>query len=181
MKKNELPLVQERLQSLCGQPLTCAGYAADMLTLTFGPAACETCLHIQCSYRLATAETILFDRIDYFEPSDELRAGWTAAGLEEMQFPEDWPEEECRLFEQVKRLQSRLDGMVVAEAQVSRLGDLTLRFSSGETLLALPMSSRGSECWRLWNDALWPDQHMVVCGDHVELDGPGTQRRPICE
>lgn len=181
MKKHELLRVQERLQCLCGQPLTCAGYAADMLTLSFGRENGECCLHIQCSYRLATEATILFDRIDYFEPSDALRAGWLAAGLDEMQFPDDWPEEECRLFEQVELLRNRLDGMTVTEARVNLLGDLTLRFSTGETLQALSMSSRGRECWRLWNDALWPDQHMVVYGDHVELDGPGTLCRPLCE
>lgn len=181
MKKHELPCVQARLDGLLGQPLTFVGYAADMLTLTFGPEACAYCLHIQCSYRMATQESILFDRIDYFEPSDAQCARWRAEGLDEPDFPDEWPDDERRLFERVELLRQRLNGMTVTAAEVNQLGDLTIRFATGETLLALPMSSNGEECWRFWNDARWPDQHMVVCGDHVELSGPGEQCGPICE
>lgn len=181
MKKFELPHVQSRLNGLVGQPLSFVGFAADMLTMSFGPEGCEYRLHIQCSYRMAMAEAILFDRIDYFCPSDAQCARWRAEGLDEIHFPDDWPEDERRLFEQVKLLQLRLDGMTVTTVQVNQLGDLTIRFATGETLLALPMRSDDDECWRFWNDALWPDQHMVVCGDHVELDGPGEQCSPLCE
>ena len=179
MKRNELPHVQARMASLQGMALTCAGYAADMLTLTFGPVQREACLHIQCSYRLATADVILFDRIDYFEPSDALKDRWRGEGLEEADFPRDWPDNDCRLFEQVKQLP--LDGMSVTGVEVDQLGDLTIRFANGMTLLALPMSSDEQECWRFWCDARWPDQHMVVCGDRVELHGPGDGYRRICE
>ncbi|MBQ8201025.1 MAG: hypothetical protein IJZ74_04580 [Clostridia bacterium] len=181
MRKQELPFVQARLDGLLGQPLTFVGYAADMLTMTFGPEGHEYHLHIQCSYRMATKEAILFDRIDYFEPSDAQCEKWRAEGLDELDFPDDWPDTERRLFEQVKLLCQRLNGMMVTEVAVNQLGDLTIRFATGETLLALPMSSGDHECWRFWNDALWPDQHMVVCGDHAELNGPGEQRRLICE
>lgn len=181
MRKCELGPVRERLSLLRGQPLTGAGYAADMLTLTFGMAEQECHLHIQCSYRLATEDAILFNRIDYFEPSDALKARWRAEGLDDMDFPRDWEESDCRLFEQVKWLNERLQGMNVADVQVSQLGDLTLRFTNGMTLLALPMRTDDAECWRFWSDAHWPDQHMVVCGDHVELSGPGEQCRLICE
>ncbi len=179
MRKQELPYVQARLNGLLGQPLVSAGYAADMLTLSFGSKPCEYCLHIQCSYRLATKETILFDRSDYFLPSDAQCARWHAEGLDELDFPDEWPDEERRLFEQVKQL--RTDGMTVTAVCVNQLGDLTIRFANGMTLLALPMRTDGDECWRFWNDALWPDQHMVVCGDHVELDGPEERCAPICE
>ena len=181
MRKCELPRVRERLAVLDGLPLTCAGYAADMLTLCFGSGEAESNLHIQCSYRLATEERILFDRIDYFEPSDALQARWRAEGLEEADFPREWDDCDCRLFEQVKALNTRLDGMKVAEIGDDQLGDLTLRFATGETLLALPMRSDDSECWRFWCDARWPDQHMIVCGDHVELSGPGEACCKICE
>lgn len=181
MRKQELPYVQARLNGLVGQPLTSAGYAADMLTLCFGSDVCEYCLHIQCSYRLATEDAILFDRIDYFLPSDAQCARWRAEGLDELDFPEDWPDDERRLFEQVKLLCQCLQGMTVTEAAVNPLGDLTIRFANGMTLLALPMRSDGDECWRFWNDVLWPDEHMVVCGDHVELNGPGKRCVPICE
>ena len=181
MKKNELPHVQARMELLQGLPLTHAGYAADMLTLTFGQAARECQLHIQCSYRLATEDAILFDRIDYFEPSDAQCAKWRAEGLDPLDFPDDWPDDERRLFEQVTQLNQSLDGMTVNEVRVDRLGDLTIRFANGMTLLALPMSSDDRECWRFWCDARWPDQHMVVCGDHAELSGPGAQYGPICE
>lgn len=181
MRKQELPHVQARLDGLLGQPLTFVGYAADMLTLSFGMEECEYHLHIQCSYRMATQDAILFDRIDYFEPSDAQCAKWRAEGLDELDFPDDWPDGERRLFEQVKLLRQRLHSMTVTEVTANRLGDLTIRFATGETLLALPMSSRDHECWRFWNDTLWPDQHMVVCGDHVELNGPGEQCVPICE
>jgi len=181
MKKNELSHVQTRLNALLDLPLTCAGYAADMLTLTFGPTARECQLHIQCNYRLATEDAILFDRFDYFQPSDVLCARWRAEGLDPLDFPDDWPDEERRLFEQVTQLNQSLDGMTVNDVRVDRLGDLTIRFANGMTLLALPMSSDDQECWRFWCDALWPDQHMVVCGDHVELSGPGEQCGPICE
>lgn len=180
MKKHEIPHVMQRLQTLKGQPLTAVGYAADMLTLGFGPAG-ESCLHIQCSYRMATEEAILFDRIDYFRPSEALQAAWRAEGLEEDDFPQEWPDEECRLFEAVKQLRERLDGMTVEEVAVNQLGDLTIRFAGGVTLLALPMRSDDEECWRFWNDELWLDQHMVVYGDHVELHGPGDGCCGICE
>lgn len=180
MKGCELSRVRERLAVLDGQPLTYAGYAADMLTLCFGVGETEAHLRIQCSYRLATEEMILFDRIDYFMPSDALQARWRAAGLEEDDFSRDWDDRDCRLFEQVKALRSRLDGMTVVEIALNQLGDLTLRFATGETLLALPMSSDDHECWRFWCDARWPDQHMVVCGDHVELSGPGEACCNIC-
>ena len=181
MRRCELAPVMARMSLLRGQTLTHAGYAADMLTLCFGAAEGEFCLHIQCSYRLATETAILFDRIDYFEPSDALKTRWLGEGLEEMDFPTDWDESDCRLFEQVQKLCGRLDGMIVTDVQVNQLGDLTLRFSTGETLLALPMCSDGQECWHFWNDALWPDEHMVVCGDHVEMDGSGEESRPLCE
>lgn len=181
MRACELPCVRERLAWLVGHLLTYAGYAADMLTLCFCAGEREFCLHIQCSYRLATEETVLFDRIDYFMPSDALTARWRAEGLEEAGFPREWEEQDCRLFERVQALRSRLDGMVVTEASVNQLGDLRLCFATGETLLALPMSSDASECWRFWSDALWPDQHMVVCGDRVELHGPGEACCGICE
>lgn len=173
--------VRERLAVLAGQPLTYVGYAADMLTLCFGDGEAEAHLHIQCSYRLATAGRILFDRIDYFEPSDTLQARWRAEGLQEADFPREWDDCDCRLFEQVKMLNAQLDGMTVAEIDVNQLGDLTLHFATGETLLALPMRSDDGECWRFWSDARWPDQHMIVCGDHVELSGPGEACCNICE
>lgn len=158
MRKAEIPYVTQRLRTLIGQPLQCAGYAADMLTLGFGPAG-EFSLHIQCSYRMATEGAILFDRIDYF--IDE--------------------EPDNRLFNAVHKLQGQLDGMTVASVDVNQLGDLTIRFANGATLLALAMRSDDDECWRFWNDDLWPDQHMVVYGDHVELHGPGDGCCGICE
>lgn len=158
MRKAEIPYVTQRLRTLIGQPLQCAGYAADMLTLGFGRAG-EFSLHIQCSYRMATEEAILFDRIDYF--IDE--------------------EPDNRLFNAVRNLQKQLDGMTVETVDVNQLGDLTIRFANGVTLLALPMRSDDDECWRFWNDELWPDQHMVVYGDHVELHGPGDACCGICE
>lgn len=158
MKKHEIPYVMQRLQTLTGQPMTAVGYAADMLTLGFGWAG-EACLHIQCSYRMATEETILFDRIDYF--IDE--------------------EPDNRLFKAIRTLQERLEGMVVTSVDVNQLGDLRIRFANGATLLALAMRSDDDECWRFWNDDLWPDQHMVVYGDHVELHGPGDGCCGICE
>lgn len=172
MRKDEIPYVAQRLRTLIGQPLHNAGYAADMLTLGFGREG-EFCLHIQCSYRMATEDTILFDRIDYFRPSEALQASWRAEGLEEVDFPQAWPDGECRLFEAVKQLRERLDGMTVESVDVNQLGDLTIRFANGVTLLALPMHSDDDECWRFWNDEVWHDQHMVVYGDHVELHGPG--------
>lgn len=164
---------------LRGQMLNRMGYAADMLTLGFGPQG-EFCLHIQCSYRLASQEEILLDRIDYFVPSEAAKARWCAAGLEEEEFPRDWEDRDCRLFERVQAMQSRLTEMRVEDVDVSLLGDVTIRLSGGLTLLALPMASDGEECWRFWNDGLWPDEHMVVFGDHVELDGPGNRCRGIC-
>lgn len=158
MKKQEIPYVMQRLLTLIGQPLHNAGYAADMLTLGFGRAG-EFSLHIQCSYRMATEDTILFDRIDYF--IDE--------------------EPDNRLFNAVRKLQEQLDGMTVASVDVNRLGDLTIRFAGGVTLLALPMRSDDDECWRFWNDEVWHDQHMVVYGDHAELHGPGESCCGICE
>lgn len=179
MRKHEKPCVQARIGLLRGLLLTDVGCAADMLTLGFGPQG-EFRLHIQCSYRLASEDAILFDRIDYFVPSEAVEARWRAAGLEEADFPRDWEDRDCRLFERVQALQSRLAEMRVGDVDVSLLGDVTIRFSGGMTLLALPMASDGAECWRFWNDALWPDQHMVVYGDHVELDGPGETCAPIC-
>ena len=158
MRKGEIPYVAQRLRTLIGQPLQCVGYAADMLTLGFGRAG-EAALHIQCSYRMATEEAILFDRIDYF--IDE--------------------EPENRLFRAIRTLQERLEGMVVTSVDVNQLGDLTIRFAGGVTLLALAMRSDDDECWRFWNDELWLDQHMVVYGDHVELHGPGDACCGICE
>ncbi len=158
MRKAEIPYVTQRLRTLIGQPLQCAGYAADMLTLGFGRTS-EFCLHIQCSYRMATEGAILFDRIDYF--IDE--------------------EPDNRLFNAVHKLQGQLDGMTVASVDVNQLSDLTIRFANGVTLLALAMRSDDDECWRFWNDDLWPDQHMVVYGDHVELHGPGNGCCGICE
>ena len=181
MKKYELPHVRKRLSGLTGQCLHDVGYAADMLTLGFGPEG-EYRLHIECSYRMATEETILFDRIDYFRPSKELCSKWRAQGLDEDDFPQEWPDTDCRLFEEVKELKTQLDGMTVETADVNRLGDLKIRFANGVTLLALPMSSDADdECWRFWNDALWPDQHMVVYGDHVELHGPGKEESHFAE
>lgn len=180
MRKDEIPYVAQRLRTMIGQPVTALGYAADMLTLGFGREG-ESCLHIQCSYRMATEETILFDRIDYFRPSKALQARWLSQGLEEEDFPQEWSDEDCRLFEAVKQLRARLDGMTVETADVNQLGDLTLRFAGGVTLLALPMHSDDDECWRFWNDALWPDQHMVVYGNHVELHGLGEGCFGICE
>ena len=101
MQKNELPAVQTRMALLRGLPLTWLGYAADMLTLGFG-AQGEFRLHIQCSYRLASQEAILFDRIDYFTPSEALKARWRAEGLEEDDFPREWAEDDCRLFERAE-------------------------------------------------------------------------------
>lgn len=158
MRKAEIPYVTQRLRTLIGQPLQCAGYAADMLTLGFGRTS-EFSLHIQCSYRMATEGAILFDRIDYF--IDE--------------------EPDNRLFKAIRTLQERLEGMVVTSVDVNLLGDLTIRFANGVTLLALAMRSDDDECWRFWNDDLWPDQHMVVYGDHVELHGPGDGCCGICE
>ena len=158
MKKHELPHVREWLTPLVGQCLHDAGYAADMLTLGFGPDGAYR-LHIECSYRMATEEMILFDRIDYFigEETDN------------------------RLFGAIRELQVHLEGMTVTGVEINQLGDLRLTFATGVTLLALPMRSDDDECWRFWNDAVWPDQHMVVCGDHVELQGPGEACCGICE
>lgn len=153
MKQYELPYVRARMNTLINQPLHDAGYAADMLTLSFGLEG-EFCLHVQCSYRMATEDVILFDRIDYFI--------------------EDEPDN--RLFNAVRKLREHLDGMTVTAIEVSQLGDLRICFANGVTLLALPMSSDADdECWRFWHDDLWRDQHMVVYGDHVELHGPGKE------
>lgn len=153
MKRYELLCVRERLKGLIGCTLHDAGYAADMLTLGFGPDGAYR-LHIQCSYRMATEEAILFDRIDYFH--DE--------------------EPDHRLFKAIRELRTHLDGLIVEDMDVNQLGDLRIRFAGGVTLLALPMSSAADdESWRFWNEGLWGDQHMVVYGDHVELHGPGKE------
>lgn len=169
MNISELTLVQTRLNNLINQPLTCAGRAADMLTLEFGG---RYALHIQCYYRLTEQGRTLFARNDVYQPSEAMWSLWRSQGYEEDYIPEDFHSDELganRLDEALERLNSDLDGLTVRTAMLNQLGDLTIVFTCGATLTVMADTSGGEECWRLFED---DEGHLVVYGDGAELQEP---------
>ena len=176
MNISEITLVQTRLNSLIGQPLTCVGRAVDMLTLRFGE---KYSLHIQCYYRLTEQGRTLLARNDVYQPSEAMWTLWRSMGYEEDYIPEDFHSDELganRLDEALERLNTDLDGLTVRTAMLNQLGDLTMVFTCGATLTVMADTSGGEECWRLIEGADGEDtQHLVVYGDGAELVGPGYQ------
>ena len=172
MNISEITLVQTRLNSLIGQPLTHVGRAADMLTLAFGSYA----LHIQCYYRLTEQGRTILARNDVYQPSEAMWSLWRSMGYEEDYIPEDFHSDDegaNRLDEALERLNGDLDGLTVRTAMLNQLGDLTMVFQCGATLTVMADTSGGEECWRLFEDDETA-QHLVVYGDGAELVEPGS-------
>lgn len=169
MNISEITLVQTRLNSLIGQPLTQVGRAADMLTLRFGE---KYSLHIQCYYRLTEQGRTLLARNDVYQPSEAMWTLWRSMGYEEDYIPEDFHSDELganRLDEALERLNADLDGLTVRTAMLNQLGDLTMVFTCGATLTVMADTSGGEECWRLFEDDA-DVEHLVVYGDGAELE-----------
>ena len=174
MNISEITLVQTRLNSLIGQPLTLVSRAADMLTLQFGE---KYNLHIQCYYRLTEQGRTILARNDVYQPSEAMWSLWRSMGYEEDYIPEDFHSDELganRLDEALERLNADLDGLTVRTAMLNQLGDLTMVFTCGATLTVMADTSGGEECWRLFEDNA-DAEHLVVYGDGAELVGPGYQ------
>ena len=173
MNISEITLVQTRLNSLIGQPLTRVGRAADMLLLTFG----SYVLHIQCYYRLTEQGRTILARNDVYQPSEAMWTLWRSQGYEEDYIPEGFQSDDegaNRLDEAIERLNTDLDGLIVRTAMLNQLGDLTMVFQCGATLTVMADTSGGEECWRLFEDDETAD-HLVVYADGAELVGPGCE------
>ncbi|MBQ8557031.1 MAG: hypothetical protein IJ438_14360 [Clostridia bacterium] len=171
MNISELTLVQTRLNCLISQSVTAVSRVADMLLVSFG----DYELRIQCYYRLTENGAILLARNDVYQPSEKMWELWRAMGCEEDCIPEDFRSDEPganRMDECLERLAGDLTGLTVQSALVNHLGDLTLCFATGATLMVMTDTSGGEECWRLMNDASWTDD-LVVYGDGAELQRAG--------
>lgn len=161
---------QMRLELLKGLPLSESYRAADMRMFHFGTmrpvkrgAVGEYALHVQCPWRIETADGILTGRHDLFSPAEETEDfDWESW---------DWDGNET--------LQDRLIGAFIREGirkvedvSADAYGGARIGLSGGYVLVLFPADSQGED-WRLFR----PQEggaHFVVSGGRVEA---GTQKK----
>lgn len=167
------PSVEEAIAVLAGKPLSGRFRAADMEMFEFGEQVPfidrqgrartigEYRLHVQCSWRIVRAGTILVGYADMTEPP----SGVAAVDFDPNTGGKNRRDELVALFLE----DTSLDGRVVTRQETTPYGDARLTFRDGSRLELFPeASARDNESWRL----LMPD------GSHIVMSGAGLERLP---
>ena len=114
-------------------------------------------LHVQCPWRIETADRIVTGRHDLFQPAKETEGfDWDAW---------DWSDSETLQDKLVAELLSETSP-IVEDVAADAHGGATLRLSGGYNLVLFPAASQGED-WRL----LPPEangKHFVISGGRVE-------------
>ena len=158
--------VQKHLDLLKGLRLSESYRAADMRIFHFGVmrpvnsgVVGEYALHVQCPWRIESAEAIITGRHDLFQPAEETEdfdwKSWDWDGNETLQdkLVADFIREEHRTIESV-----------TADAH----GGARLQLSGGYALVLFPAGSQ-AEDWRLFRPQE-DGEHFVISGGRVEAD-----------
>src|SRR5688572_12945152 len=164
-------LIEERLSSLVGLPLSIARRGADMAIFHFGRirkvdrgTVGDCALHVQCAWRVEGPEGIVTGRTDLWRPSDAVseRPGFDI---------KKWNYEDGNLRDE--RIREWLGGydpetrspvsetgnLVVTAVSGDSFGGAAIELSGGYRLVIWPAGIEG-EMWRLF--APDDDEHFVV-------------------
>lgn len=169
--------VEETLQCLIGQPFWGAGRTLNLLSFQFGPRQLRTrrgktyevgtyALHVQCSWRLTSAQHILVASDDRFaEPLEE--------SIQATQEDEDeaytWDRTNTTLLDERLHaffLKCQETPCLVQSIHADNLGGFNMELSQDYTLTVFPNFSNDTECWRFFrsND---DRSHFVVTGEGI--------------
>jgi hypothetical protein len=166
MTNQEQTSIHAALLPLVGLPLWAAGRVVNLIWLQFGSRRTvlvraaerevgEYALHMQCSWRLRSAEAIIVGSADRLVPRSE-------SLLEPDDF--DWTEPGAnRCDELLEQLFVQTESYDVLAARADAYGGFSLELSSGLVLDVFIDGSPGNERWRLfkpWQD----DEHFVMEG-----------------
>lgn len=143
------------LNNLRGLKLVRAAHAADMREFGFGsPDAhgkADWWLHIQCSWRLESAESVITGSLDWHEPErsdSQIPDEWDPAhggSLQDARLRATFADnDKSRLF-----LLNNTELLVVDSVHVDGYGDLSVELSGGFRIRAFPNGSTG-EFWRIF-------------------------------
>jgi hypothetical protein len=167
------PSLEEAIAVLIGKPLSGTFRVLDMEMFEFGEQVPftdrrgrartigEYRLHVQCSWRIVRAGTILMGYADMTEPPN---------GVAAVDFDPNTGAR-TRRDELMDRFleDTRLDDRVVTGQETTPYGDVRLTFRDGSRLELFPEASASeNESWRL----LMPD------GSHIVMSGAGLERLP---
>ena len=154
------------ISRIVGKKFNCISRAVDMLCLFFGEdytttnyrgnkiVVAEYAIHFQTQWRFRKTDTILLASRDVYEPYCK-------------DVPDDWeydligrPDELSSIFDvEVKTLNTKMQGAVVAECRLSPVNDMVIVFSNGVIFEQFMPFSRENEEWRLIDYR--KDEHIV--------------------
>lgn len=181
MNRQQVQKICSALAVLPGQPLRSIYRVWDVFCFEFGEAIAERelgrggnskpvpddaqagkyALHIQACWtycRVSAGSKTLFVSGDVYEPSTALA---NDAAYDYMTF--DCSPAGNNLFDEViERRFADLSGFVVSRVSANRLGDITIKFTNGHVLKALPRLSNAEECWRFFEAGA--KTHLVMTG-----------------
>ncbi|MBN1588017.1 MAG: hypothetical protein JW888_00715 [Pirellulales bacterium] len=154
----------EQLRVLIGLKLSGTGRACDMRMFDFGelrPYEKGECgqyaLHVQCPWRIETADRILTGRHDLFHPAEETDEFDADAW--------DWTENETLQDRKVRQF-IETACPTVEDVATDAHGGAVMQLSGTYRLVLFPAGTQGED-WRLFRPAS-EKRHFVVRGGRVE-------------
>ena len=161
MTQTDMNRIKEEMSVLTKAKGFTIGRAAAMCWMGFDVNGTEYALHIQCAFRLRTAEEVLIANLDMFYPTAAMEE---APSFVWSEF--DWDVQGFNRYDEWA-LHWKKEGReaVVETIQVSDFGDLTIHFSGG-LILEVFMNNAQDECWRFFERNA--KEHLVVTAQGVE-------------
>jgi hypothetical protein len=147
--------------------MSAARRAADMRVFHFGRmtdrdagSVGEYALHIQCPWRLESADGIITGRSDLWEPIDRT----DGFSYDNWDYHRDGNLQDQR----INQLFDRPSELRVQSVDVHRNGSFTIDLSDEHRLVVFPSGSVGED-WRLFRPGSMQEQdHLVISGGAVE-------------
>jgi hypothetical protein len=198
MKAEDILVIKDRIQSLLNQQLQRIFRFEGFLCLQFGrliesetrsPRRLhrnengeisakkvligEYVLHLSEAYRISHQDEIILAQCDRYNPSTGVEKRAEAEGR-----TPDWEKDDFdavghnKLDETIGLRFRDLADVTVDAIDVSRFGDLVIKFANGFILETFSNSAQDDECWRFWHEG--DANHLVVTGVGIEPPGKKT-------
>lgn len=165
--------IQNAVNVLVGLPMWSLGRATDLVWFEFGTRRTvkdhkgedkevgDYALHVQCPWRITSADSILIGRGDIFCTPEQTNEP-TPADF-------DWQKGNRfdRIVQQLLQPESR--EFVVRAVQTGGAGSLAVGFENGYTLEIFPHDSESGEHWRFFRPYT-DEPHLVFTGEGLQFD-----------
>ncbi len=165
--------IQNALNVLVGLPMWSLGRTADLAWFEFGNRRTvkghkggekevgDYALHVQCPWRIASADSIVIGRGDIFCTPEESNEP-TPANF-------DW-QKGNRFDRIVQQLAKHESGQFIVHAvEAGEAGSLAIELENGYTLEIFPHDSESGEHWRFFKPYT-EEPHLVFSGKGLQLD-----------